>query len=429
MCNAVIRQICGTVADHFLGTRSAIPQEVPFVERINESTRFARIVPPSFSHAFLSASCTWVHMSWYQRALPNSKTRTQQSNEVFIAFIWSLTPRCCPPPTTGLCSIEAKAWKNSPLHFQCQLGTSRQMKISILSSKDVNDCMYIIQFVILGEKTCTQATQHVISTHFVQFIISTEPNRNHDPVTGSGRRSRSARSRASFSCCNFKMASWNHGSPRKDHRMYITTKDFEPRKMEERAMSHLYVYKQIWRYNCMICTYRYLEPIDLYFRRSTPPKQGLFSNQNKGHLGSRMFQGIEICVATKACDCWSKYGLFWRNWWHSLHQKEADQTRQSHGDSIGFSRAEVLKPRNLTRQRKPDQTDQSSCVSVHRFCIINLQFTYIYIPTRSISASKKEVQQSDNYPSTSCLAKRQAAQQQVDSLVCWWYAIAWLLLF
>ena len=425
MCNAVIRQICGTVADHFLGTRSAIPQEVPFVERINESTRFARIVPPSFSHAFLSASCTWVHMSWFQRALPNSKTRTQQSNEVFIAFIWSLTPRCCPPPTTGLCSIEAKAWKNSPLHFQCQLGTSRQMKISILSSKDVNDCMYIIQFVILGEKTCTQATQHVISTHFAQFIISTEPNRNHDPVTGSGRRSRSARSRASFSCCNFKMASWNHGSPRKDHRMYITTKDFEPRKMEERAMSHLYVYKQIWRYNCMICIYR--NSIDLYFRRSTPPKQGLFSNQNKGHLGSRMFQGIEICVATKACDCWSKYGLFWRNWWHSLHQKEADQTRQSHAIPSVFH-----VPRCWNPETSRDSGSRTRLTS-------HLVFQYIHsassiyslhtISTRSISASKKEVQQSDNYPSTSCLAKRQAAQQQVDSLVCWWYAIAWLLLF
>ena len=32
----------------------------------------------------------------------------------------------------------------------------------------------------------------------------------------------------------------------------------------------------------------YLEPHDLYFWRSTPPKKNkAFSNQNKGHLGSR----------------------------------------------------------------------------------------------------------------------------------------------
>ena len=242
-------------------------------------------------------------MSWYQRALPNSKNSntTKQWSLHCLHLISDPKVVLSTSPTTGLCSIEAKAWKNSPLHFQCQLGTSRQMKISILSSKDVNDCMYIIQFVIFGEKTCTQATQHVISTHFAQFIISTEPNRNHEPVTGSGRRSRSARSRASFSCCNFKMASWNHGSPRKDHQMYVTTKDFEPRKMEERAMGHLYVYKQIWRCSCTICTYRYLELNWPLFSKVNPPKTRPLFQSKQGSFGFQDVPGIEFALHD-ACD-------------------------------------------------------------------------------------------------------------------------------
>ena len=77
-----------------------------------------------------------------------------------------------------------------------------------------------------------------------------------------------------------------------------------------------------WQHQLHLCQSRPANTqTDLYFWRSAPPKQGLFSHQNKGHLGSRyiciyiyfctsmnkdMYICIQICVFTKH-PCW---------WWN-----------------------------------------------------------------------------------------------------------------